>query len=210
MLRLRRTRFMDLRQQSLVDTAYFAVKTSDKSQRVKKELSVLAKYIRYLFIDRLCASNINIDNLIRSIRRLPFHIKEESSDNENPTFLENEEVNEYVFKYSLKIIKQKYNCITNLADMFAGLKQFQPNLLTRLIDIVYEEIFRGMDCATSKRDYQRMIGLIKFMGELYNYIVLNANNVFDLLYLLIHYGHKKPLDDTSNLNSTSNLASGKI
>ena len=40
-----------------------------------------------------------------------------------------------------------------------------------------------------KRDHQRMIGFIRLIGEMYNYTILSSTLVFDMFYMLLHYGH---------------------
>jgi regulator of nonsense transcripts 2 len=184
MLRLRRSKFLDLRQQTLIDSAYFAVKPPQKLQNKKKELTLVQKYIRYLLLDRLCSKSVNVDNLIISIRRLPFN---------NPA----EEVDRYIIKYALRLARQKYNSIGAIADLFSGIKRFKPNLVIQLIDALYEEVYRGLD-SPYKRDYQRMIGYVRLIGELYNYEVLSSTTIFELLYLCLLYGHSQKADNVAS------------
>lgn len=187
MLRLRRSKFLDLRQQTLIDSAYFAVKPPDRIQNKKKELTLIQKYIRYLLLDRLCSKNVNVDNLIISLRRLPFNNA-------------SEEVERYIIKYALRLARQKYNSIGAIADLFSGIKRFKPNLVIQLIDCLFEEIYRGLDFPY-KRDHQRMIGYVRLIGELYNYEVLSSATIFELLYFCLLYGHQKDVGD--NLSYTS-------
>lgn len=56
MLRMRRAKNLDLRQQTLLESAYFAVKPPDRDRaadRAKKQLSVVQQYVRFLVTEKL-------------------------------------------------------------------------------------------------------------------------------------------------------------
>lgn len=140
-------------------------------------MTVIQRYIRYLLLDRLCSKNTSVDNIISSIRRLPFNNVDER-------------VEYYIIKFSLRLARQKYTSIGVLADFLAGIYRYRPNIIVKLVDSLYEEIFRGFDTPW-KRDYQRMIGYVRLIGELYNYAVLSSSLIFESLYVFIHYGHSR-------------------
>lgn len=141
-------------------------------------------------MDRLCSPKANVDHLIISIRKLPFS---------NPV----EEVERFIIKYSMRLARHKYVVIGSLADLLAGLQKFRPNLIIRLVDHLFEEIFRGLD-SPYKRDHQRMIGYVRLLGELYNYAILSSSVIFDTLYVLINYGHAKDVASETRASYTSN------
>ena len=43
--------------------------------------------------------------------------------------------------------------------------------------------------APHKREPQRVLGLVRLLGELYNYSVVSAPVIYELLYTAINYGH---------------------
>ena len=178
MIRIRRSRNLDLHQQNLLEAAYFAVKPPDRTSKVvKKQLSVVQLYARYLILEQLDEKkNVDIDSVIKSLRRLPW--KDE---------LEN--VTHHVIKASLKIARTKYTTIPNLADCLSGLATYQPCLLTILVDRILEEVQRAVE-SPFKREMQRMIGFIRLLGELYNFTAISSIIIFDLLYHLINFGHE--------------------
>ena len=62
----------------------------------------------------------------------------------------------------------------------------------RVVDLIWEAIQRGFD-APSKREPQSLLGLVRLLGELYNYSALSSQVVFDMMYYAINYGHETPL-----------------
>jgi regulator of nonsense transcripts 2 len=79
--------------------------------------------------------------------------------------------------------------------------RYCPNLLIRLVDRILEEVQRGLD-APHKREPQRLLGLVRLLGELYNYSVVSAPVIFELLYTVINYGHRIPGTGTSDASGT--------
>ena len=57
------------------------------------------------------------------------------------------------------------------------------------MDRIFEEITAGLD-APHKREPQRLLGLIRLLGELYNYSVVSAPIIYELMYTIINYGHR--------------------
>eukprot|EP01038_Epipyxis_sp_PR26KG_P009687 gene9687-13040_t len=178
MLRLRRAKNLDLRQQTLLESAYFAVKPPEKVASKKKTLTTVQKYIHYLIQERLESSQVSVETIIKSIRRLPWQDKDEK-------------VEFHIIKAVMKVSRTKYVSIPNIADCLSGLAKYFPNLLIQVVDRVLEEVQRGLD-SPYKREPQRMLGVVKLLGELYNFTAVSSNIIFDLLYHIINYGHRVP------------------
>ncbi len=181
MLRLRRAKNLDLRQQTLLETAYFAVKPPERVARERKQLSVVQQYARHLVQVKLDAPNANVEDVIRLLRKLPWQSAEES-------------VALHVVKAVLKVARTKYVSLPNVADCLSGLSRYYPNLTTQLVDRVLEELQRALD-SPYKREIQRSLGLVRLVGELYNYTAISSVLVFDLLYHLVNFGHCESATD---------------
>lgn len=110
LLRLRRIKFLDLRQQTAIETAYFVVKPPERSSKAKKELTRVQQYARYLILERLDARDVTVDAIILSLRRLPWADAEE-------------QLEEHVTKAILKVARKKYVSIPSLADCLSGLNR---------------------------------------------------------------------------------------
>jgi hypothetical protein len=66
--------------------------------------------------------------------------------------------------------------------------RFYPNFGIRLVDAVIEEIQRGME-DNIFIERQKRILMMKFLGELYNYTILEIQMIFKILYFLIDAGN---------------------
>jgi regulator of nonsense transcripts 2 len=180
LVRLRRAKNLDLYHQTLLDSAYFAVKPPEKkaaANKKAKERSLLEQYIRHLIIDKLDIhdNSTSIDQVIKSCRRLPWNQRDVH-------------VEEYLLKASLKLARTKYVTIPNLADCLSGLAKYYPNTITAVVDVCLEEIQRSLEIPY-KREIQRILGYTRLVGELYNFTAIPSTIIFDLLYHLSHYGH---------------------
>ena len=59
--------------------------------------------------------------------------------------------------------------------------------MIRVVDAVLEDIRLGLEINHPKFN-QRRVSCIKFLGEMYNYQLIESNVVFRVLYLLISFG----------------------
>jgi hypothetical protein len=58
-----------------------------------------------------------------------------------------------------------------------------------------------------KRDPQRILGLVRLLGELYNYSVISAPVIYELLYTVINHSHRIELNlESSATNVPATLA----
>ena len=175
MMRLRRTKNLDLRRQTLLESAYFTVKPPERATRVKKELTRIQKYIVYIFTKKL-GSKSSVDPIVKLLRKLPW---------ENPE----ERVEEFLVKWSLKISRTKYVHIPLVADLISGLARHRMNALVHLVDKLLEEIQHSLE-TPHKREPQRTLGSLRLLGELYNYNALTSTVVIQTLYHIINFGHE--------------------
>ena len=70
-MRLSRAKNIDIRQQTLLEAAYFSVKPSTRVARVVKQRTVLQQYVRFLLEDKLSSSDL-VEDVIKCLRRLPW------------------------------------------------------------------------------------------------------------------------------------------
>lgn len=59
--------------------------------------------------------------------------------------------------------------------------------MIRVVDTVLEDIRTGLELNLPKLNQCR-VSSIKFIGELYNYQLLESNVIFRILYLLLQFG----------------------
>ncbi|KAM3139094.1 hypothetical protein pb186bvf_008905 [Paramecium bursaria] len=180
-------------QENLLNNALLAL---DTVQKIKKEKSLLQQYIKYLFINKLEQQ----DKIMEHILQLPIH-----------------QCQNYLIKYILKaIIKGKFQSWPIIAGIIAYLNKNKYSLLVgQIVDGIMDEIQNGLeDNQINLR--QRRITMIRMVGQLYDYQIIEQDLIFQILYLLIENGHEygtskqqqdliDPPDDPFRINQAVNL-----
>lgn len=89
-----------------------------------------------------------------------------------------------LFSIHKMIIITFFRCLANL---LAGLVSYQEEVGTRVVDGVLEDIRLGMEVNLPKFN-QRRVAQIKYLGELYNYRMVESADIFKVLYSIITFG----------------------
>ena len=71
-------------------------------------------------------------------------------------------------KACLKLSRNKFGGVPALAECLSQLGRYRPTFVVKLVDKLLEEMYRGLD-APHKRDPQRLLGMLRLIGELYNH-----------------------------------------
>ncbi|KAG5438446.1 hypothetical protein PCANB_002935 [Pneumocystis canis] len=82
----------------------------------------------------------------------------------------------------------RFNNIHLLAILIKGLSFYHHEFTIKLVDSILELIRIGLEENNYKHN-QRQIALVKYLGELYNYKILDTPVIFDTLYTLVIFGH---------------------
>ncbi|XP_055529686.1 regulator of nonsense transcripts 2 [Wyeomyia smithii] len=180
MMRLKTNTTMDSRHAQQVDTAYYLVKQPEGMRIQRKVRPLIHTYIRHLIFEELNKSNV--DKMIKLLRRLNW----EDHDTQN-----------YAVKCLSKAYCIRYHLIRSLADLVSGLSSYQEKVVVKVIDAVFEDIRAGLEIHDTKLA-QRRIAMAKYLGELYNYRLVESGNVLNTLYSIISLGvsfsHEVPSD----------------
>ncbi|XP_023529202.1 regulator of nonsense transcripts UPF2-like [Cucurbita pepo subsp. pepo] len=169
LMRLKNVKNLDPRHSTLVENAYYLCKPPERSARVSKVRPPLHQYIRKLLFSDLDKSAL--ENVLRQLRKLPWS-----------------ECEQYLLKCFMKVHKGKYGQIHLLASLTSGLSRYHDEFSVAVVDEVLEEIRLGLEV----NDYgmqQKRIAHMRFLGELYNYELVDSSVVFDTLYLMLVFGH---------------------
>ncbi|CAA0811276.1 Regulator of nonsense transcripts UPF2 [Striga hermonthica] len=169
LMRLKNVKNLDPRQSTLVENAYYLCKPPERSARVSKVRPPLHQYIRKLLFSDLDKSSI--ERVLRQLRKLPWS-----------------ECEAYLLKCFLKVHKGKYGQIHLIASLTAGLSRYHDDFAVAVVDEVLEEIRRGLELNDFGMQ-QRRIAFMRFLGELYNYELVDSSVIFDTLYLILAFGH---------------------
>ncbi|KAG8388138.1 hypothetical protein BUALT_Bualt02G0094700 [Buddleja alternifolia] len=176
LMRLKNVKNLDPRQSTLVENAYYLCKPPERSARVSKVRPSLHQYIRKLLFSDLDKSSI--EHVLRQLRKLPWN-----------------ECEPYLLKCFLKVHKGKYGQIHLIASLTAGLSRYHDDFAVAVVDEVLEEIRLGLELNDYGMQQQR-VAYMRFLGELYNYELVDSSVIFDTLYLILAFGHGTAEQDT--------------
>ena len=132
-------------------------------------------FIRHLIHDVL--SKKTIDKVLKLIRKLDW---------------EDMAIVRDLHKVFTQPWKLKYSSISLLAMLSYDLQRYHAEFSVAIVDQVLEDIRRGLETNVYKQNQQR-VATIKFLGELYIYRLISSSIIFDTLWSLVTYGHRKCL-----------------
>ncbi|KAF3937458.1 hypothetical protein ABW19_dt0209589 [Dactylella cylindrospora] len=154
-----------------IENAFYYVNPPERPAIVAKERSPAELYVRKLIYLDLNKKNYN--KTIKSLRKLHW---------------EDPDIVNMLIKVCTKIWKVKYSNVFIIAILVFGLFRYHQDFGIRVVDGVLENIRVGLE----ENDYrmnQRRIATIKYLGELYNYKMIDSPVIFDTLYLILTFGY---------------------
>uniref|UniRef100_A0A182NLS9 MIF4G domain-containing protein n=1 Tax=Anopheles dirus TaxID=7168 RepID=A0A182NLS9_9DIPT len=170
MMRLKMNTTMLDRHAQQIENCYYLVKRPEGLKVARKERPLIHTYIRQLIFKEL--DKANVDKMIKLLRRLDW---EDAG----------------TFSYAVRCLSRAYNIryhlIRSLADLVAGLNSYQERAVVRVIDTVFEDIRAGLEIHDNKLA-QRRVAMVKYLGELYNYQLVDSDNILNTLYSIISFG----------------------
>lgn len=89
-----------------------------------------------------------------------------------------------------KPAKVKYGSVHILAILLSAIYRYHPEFVISVIDTVIESVDNGLEQNDFKYN-QRRIAEVKYLGELYNYRMLDHPVIFETLYRIMTFGHGK-------------------
>jgi regulator of nonsense transcripts 2 len=83
-----------------------------------------------------------------------------------------------------------------MSYLVVDLSHYHPDFGVAVVDNTIEDIRIGLEQNNYKHN-QRRLGMIKFLGELWIYHMIETDTIFDILYTLVTFGHDqgKPRPD---------------
>ncbi|XP_077565295.1 regulator of nonsense transcripts 2 isoform X1 [Stigmatopora nigra] len=170
MMRKKQAQHLDARYVTMVENAYYYCNPPPVGKTVKKKRPPLQEYIRKLLYKDL--SKVTTEKVLRQMRKLPW---------------QDPEVKSYLICCMVNIWNVKYNSIHCVANLLAGLVAYQEDVGIHVVDGVLEDIRLGMEVNQPKFN-QRRISSAKFLGELYNYRMVESAVIFRTLFSFISFG----------------------
>ncbi|XP_075455597.1 regulator of nonsense transcripts 2 isoform X2 [Ascaphus truei] len=186
MMRKKQAMHLDARYVTMVENAYYYCNPPPAEKTVRKKRPPLQEYIRKLLYKDL--SKVTTEKVLRQMRKLSW---------------QEPEVKDYVICCMINIWNVKYNSIHCVANLLAGLVLYQEDVGIHVVDGVLEDIRLGMEVNQPKFN-QRRISSAKFLGELYNYRMVESAVIFRTLYSFTSFGvnpdgSASPLDPPEHL-----------
>ncbi|XP_036368923.1 regulator of nonsense transcripts 2 isoform X3 [Octopus sinensis] len=161
---------LDSRYITMIENAYYYSNPPEVPQMVKKIRPPMHEYIRKLLYKDL--SKVTTEKVLRQMRKL---------DWDNP------EVAFYATKCLTAVWNIRYNSIHCAANLLAGLAPYHELVAIQVVDGILEDIRIGMEINHPKYN-QRRVSAIKYLGELYNYRMVESSVIFKVLYSFISFG----------------------
>ncbi|XP_017869521.1 PREDICTED: regulator of nonsense transcripts 2 [Drosophila arizonae] len=170
MLRMKTATAMDSRHAAQIESVYYLVKPPESAKRELAPRPVMHEYIRHLIFEELCKQNV--ERCIKMLRRINW---------------DDPDVYNYAIKCLSKAYLLRFPLIRCLADLVSGLSSYQPRAVTIVIDNVFEDIRAGLEIHSPKMS-QRRIAMAKYLGEMYNYKLVESSHILNTLYSIISLG----------------------
>ncbi|KAK9828252.1 hypothetical protein WJX74_005743 [Apatococcus lobatus] len=170
MQRLKIAKNLNIRQAMLVENAYYICRPPDRPAIEKKDRTPLQLYICYLVHDQLAQAD-EIKQIMQKLRRLAW------SENEP-----------YLIRCLLSASVGRYSLAPMLSSLTAGLSRYHPSLRVGVVDSLLEEVRAGLE-EPHQGTYQRRMGHIVLLGDMYNYKLVDSRIIFDTLNMFLWFGH---------------------
>ncbi|XP_035737800.1 regulator of nonsense transcripts 2-like [Vespa mandarinia] len=171
MMRKKAVTALDSRYVTIIENAYYFVNPPESTGGVsKKDRPPIHEFIRKLLYQDL--SKTNTDKVLKWMRKLDW---------------EDESVSSYAIKCLTAAYNVKYLNIRCVGSLLAGLVAHYETIGPHVVDGVLEDIRLCMEINLPKYN-QRRIAMVKYLGELYNYRMVESGDIFRTLYLLITFG----------------------
>ncbi|CAI7659534.1 unnamed protein product [Penicillium bialowiezense] len=156
----------------VIENAIYYVDPPPRPAIQQKERTPMEQYIRRLIY--LDMNKRNYTKILKSIRKLHW---------------EEREVVEILERVFSKPVKVKYGSIHLLAILVSALYRYHQDFVIGIVDNVLEQVTLGLEQNDFKFN-QKRIAEIKYLGELYNYKMIDSPVIFDTLYRIITFGHE--------------------
>ena len=193
MMRIKDIKLLDVKYNTMIDSAYYNTVVNneqemEKPRTVFDEDDELTQYILHLLLSEL--NKYNLNTVLKQLRKLPY---------------DDFETIKSLLRSVLSHIREcAYGTIHLLASVLGGLSRYHEEVGVVIIDFIIEDIRYSLQqeyldhiqlginqnaefIPSKLRSEQKRVIDIKFLGEFYNYQLLDINVIMDVLYMLILY-----------------------
>jgi regulator of nonsense transcripts 2 len=158
-------------ERAMLQNAFYYCNPPDRPAIQQKERSPMEQFIRKMIY--LDLSKKTAPSILKKLRMLHW---------------EDPEIFALLQKIFTKVWKLKYSNIYYLAQLAASLMRYHIDFVIALVDSVFEYIRTGLEMNLFVHN-QRRLAIVRYLGELYNFRVIETAAIFDTLYLIIGFGY---------------------
>ncbi|XP_060600449.1 regulator of nonsense transcripts 2-like, partial [Ruditapes philippinarum] len=187
MMRKKSALMMDSRYSTMIENAYYYSNPPDTPQVVRKVRPPMHEYIRKLLYKDL--SKVTTEKVLRQIRKLNW---------------DDPEIAFYTTKCLIAVWNIRFNSVHCAANLLAGIAPYHETVAIQVVDGVLEDIRLGMEINHPKYN-QRRVSCAKYLGELYNYRMVESAVIFKTLYSFITFGVSNQENEISVLDPPDHL-----
>ena len=156
----------------LIENAMYYVDPPQRAAIQQKERTPMEMFVRQIIYTDMTKRNYM--KVLKTIRKLHW---------------EEVEVVQILEKVFSKPAKVKFSNIHLLAVLLQALSRYHQAFAITVIDNVLENITLGLEQNDFKFN-QRRVAEVKYLGELYNYKMVDSTVIFDTLYRIVTFGHE--------------------
>ncbi|PLN79296.1 ARM repeat-containing protein [Aspergillus taichungensis] len=156
----------------IIENAVYYVDPPPRPAIQQKERTPMESFIRRLIY--LDMNKRNYTKILKSIRKLHW---------------EEQEVVDILERVFSKPVKVKYGNIHLLAILVSALYRYHQDFVIGIVDNILERITLGLEQNEFKFN-QKRIAEVKYLGELYNYKMIDSPVIFDTLYRIVTFGYE--------------------
>lgn len=174
---------------TMIENAYYSTNPDESVAAIPRvERPPLHQYARkLLYVD---LNRGNVDKILKQLRKFDWN---------------DAQVSGYLLKCFFSVWKVKFPNIRFLANLLSGLERYQDWTIPVVVDAVLEDIRLMMEINLPKYN-QRRIAMVKYLGEMYNYRLVDSSLIFKELYSFITFGVYYEFPDyVSDLDPPDNL-----
>lgn len=170
MMRKKSALSLDVRYNTMVENTFFYINPPECPQVTREVRPPMLEYIHKLLYADL--TKVTTEKVLRQLRKLNW---------------DDSEVKRYAIKCLIAVWNMKFSCMHCAASLLAGLAPYHEDVAISVVDGVLEEIRLGMEVNNPKHNQQRIV-MAKYLGELYNYRLVDSSLIFKTLYAMITFG----------------------
>jgi regulator of nonsense transcripts 2 len=157
-------------ERAMLQNAFYYCNPPDRPAIQQKERSPMEMFIRKIIY--LDLSKKTVSSILKRLRMLHW---------------EDPDIFALLQKIFTKIWKLKFSNIYYMAQIAASLMRYHMDFVIALVDSVFEYIRNGLEMNLFVHN-QRRLAMVRYLGELYNFRVVETASIFDTLYLIVGLG----------------------